>query len=140
MKFLFLLWIIIRGTFDASVLATAVWCILSYFSNVLWLQYFGIFYRNPLHLKNEFLEIYWHSYEAGLLGLYADRIGVGWFIDCSRTDTFDPSDRRGDRAFKPVRGLDPSGNSLVTHLAFCRLCHLQSFKGERKAKDGSPCK
>ena len=31
-----------RGTFDASVWATAVWCILGYFSNVLWLQCFAI--------------------------------------------------------------------------------------------------
>jgi hypothetical protein len=43
MKFLFLLWVTIRGTFDAAVWATAVWCILCYFSNVLWLQCFGIF-------------------------------------------------------------------------------------------------
>jgi hypothetical protein len=42
MKFIFLLWITIRGIFDASVWATAVWCILGYFSNVLWLQCFGI--------------------------------------------------------------------------------------------------
>ena len=42
MKFIFLLWITIRGTFDASVWATAVWCILGYFSNVLWLQCFAI--------------------------------------------------------------------------------------------------
>jgi hypothetical protein len=42
-KFLFLLWVIFRGIFDSSVLATAVWCILCYFSNVLWLQCFGIF-------------------------------------------------------------------------------------------------
>ena len=37
-----LLWITIRGTFDASAWATAVWCILGYFSNVLWLQCFAI--------------------------------------------------------------------------------------------------
>jgi hypothetical protein len=43
MKFLFLFWIIIRGAFDAAVWATAVWCILCYFSNVLWLQCLGIF-------------------------------------------------------------------------------------------------
>jgi hypothetical protein len=43
MKFLFLLWITIRGTFDASVWATAVWCLLYSFTNVLWLQCFGIF-------------------------------------------------------------------------------------------------
>ena len=42
MKFLFLLWITVRACFDASVWATAVWCILCYFSNVLWLQCFGI--------------------------------------------------------------------------------------------------
>ena len=56
MKFLFLLWIIIRGTFDASVLATAVWCILSYFSNVLWLQYFGIFIAIHFISKMSFLK------------------------------------------------------------------------------------
>ena len=43
MKFLFLLWVTIRGMFDAAVWATAIWCILCYFSNVLWLQCFGIF-------------------------------------------------------------------------------------------------
>jgi hypothetical protein len=43
MKLLFLLWITIRGAFDAAVQATAVWCILCYFSNVLWLQCFGLF-------------------------------------------------------------------------------------------------
>ncbi len=43
MKLLFLLWITIRGAFDAAVQAPAVWCILCYFSNVLWLQCFGIF-------------------------------------------------------------------------------------------------
>jgi hypothetical protein len=43
MKFLFLFWILIRGVFDAAVWGTAVWCILCYFSNVLWLQCLGIF-------------------------------------------------------------------------------------------------
>jgi hypothetical protein len=43
MKFLFLLWITIRSTFDASVWATAVWCILYSFTNVLWWQCFWIF-------------------------------------------------------------------------------------------------
>jgi len=43
MKFLFLLWITIRGIFDASVWATAVWCLLYSFTNVLWLQCFWIF-------------------------------------------------------------------------------------------------
>ena len=47
MKFVFLLWITIRGTFDASVWGTAVWCILSYFTNVLWLQCFCVFI--PIH-------------------------------------------------------------------------------------------
>lgn len=42
MKLLFLLWITIREAFDAAVWATAAWCILCYFSNVLWLQCFGI--------------------------------------------------------------------------------------------------
>jgi len=48
MKFLFLLWIIIRGTFEASVWATAVWCILYSFTNILWLQCFWVFI--PIHL------------------------------------------------------------------------------------------
>jgi hypothetical protein len=43
MKLLFLLWITIRGAFDAAAQATMVWCILCYFSNVLWLQCLGIF-------------------------------------------------------------------------------------------------
>lgn len=43
MKFLFLLWITFRGAFDASVWATAVWCLLYSFTNVLWLQCFWIF-------------------------------------------------------------------------------------------------
>src|SRR6266550_767242 len=43
MKFLFLLWITVRATFDASVWATAVWCLLYSFINVLWLQCFWIF-------------------------------------------------------------------------------------------------
>jgi len=47
MKFLFLLWITIRGTFEASVWATAVWCLLYSFTNVLWLQCFWVFI--PIH-------------------------------------------------------------------------------------------
>jgi len=47
MKFLFLLWITIRGTFEASVWATAVWCILYSFTNILWLQCFWVFI--PIH-------------------------------------------------------------------------------------------
>lgn len=47
MKFLFLLWITIRGTFEAAVWATAVWCILYSFTNVLWLQCFWVFI--PIH-------------------------------------------------------------------------------------------
>lgn len=43
MKFLFLLWITIRATFDASVWATAVWCLLYSFADVLWLHWFWIF-------------------------------------------------------------------------------------------------
>jgi hypothetical protein len=47
MKFLLLLWITIRGTFEAAVWATAVWCILYSFTNVLWLQCFWVFI--PIH-------------------------------------------------------------------------------------------
>jgi hypothetical protein len=43
MKFLFLLWIAIRGAFDASVWATAVWCLLYSFTGVRWPQCFWIF-------------------------------------------------------------------------------------------------
>jgi hypothetical protein len=42
MKFLFLLWIAITGIFDASIWATAAWCVLYSFSNVSWLQCFWI--------------------------------------------------------------------------------------------------
>jgi hypothetical protein len=42
-KFLFLLWIIIRGTFDAAVSATAGWCILYSVTKVLWPQCFWVF-------------------------------------------------------------------------------------------------
>ncbi len=42
-KFLFLLWIIIRGTFDAAVSATGVWCILYSFTKVIWPQCFWVF-------------------------------------------------------------------------------------------------
>jgi hypothetical protein len=42
-KFLFLLWIIIRSTFDAAVSATAAWCILYLFTKVLWPQCFWAF-------------------------------------------------------------------------------------------------
>jgi hypothetical protein len=42
MKFLFLLWITMEGIFDASIWATAVWCMLYSFSNVSWLQCFWI--------------------------------------------------------------------------------------------------
>jgi hypothetical protein len=41
-KFLFLLWIIIRGTFDAAVSATTAWCILYSFSKVLWPECFAV--------------------------------------------------------------------------------------------------
>jgi hypothetical protein len=41
-KFLFLLWIIIRGTFDAAVSATAAWCILYSFTKVLWPECFWV--------------------------------------------------------------------------------------------------
>jgi hypothetical protein len=40
MKFLFLLWIAMEGIFDASVWATAGWCVLYSFSSVSWLQCF----------------------------------------------------------------------------------------------------
>jgi hypothetical protein len=43
MKFLLLLWIAIGGIFDASIRATAAWCVLYYFSNVSWLQCIWIF-------------------------------------------------------------------------------------------------
>ena len=42
-KFLFLLWIIIRSAFDAAVSATAAWCILYSFTKVLWPQCFWAF-------------------------------------------------------------------------------------------------
>jgi hypothetical protein len=42
-KFFFLLWIIIRSTFDAAVSATAAWCILYAFPKVLWPQCFWAF-------------------------------------------------------------------------------------------------
>jgi hypothetical protein len=42
MKFLFLLWITMEGIFDASIWATAAWCVLYSFSNVSWLQCFWI--------------------------------------------------------------------------------------------------
>jgi hypothetical protein len=40
MKFLFLLWIAMVGIFDASIWATAAWCVLYSLSNVSWLQCF----------------------------------------------------------------------------------------------------
>jgi hypothetical protein len=43
MKFLLLLWITIRASFDASVWATAVSCLFYAFANVAWLQCFWIF-------------------------------------------------------------------------------------------------
>ena len=43
MKFLFLLWITIRSAIDAAAWATAVWCLLYTFPNVLWLRCFGVF-------------------------------------------------------------------------------------------------
>ena len=42
MKFLFLLWIAMAGIFDASIWATAAWCVLYSFSSVSWLQCFWI--------------------------------------------------------------------------------------------------
>jgi hypothetical protein len=42
MKFLFLLWIAMEGIFEASVWATAAWCLLYSFSNISWLQCFWI--------------------------------------------------------------------------------------------------
>jgi hypothetical protein len=42
MKFLFLLWIAMVGIFDASIWATAAWCVLYSFSTVSWLQCFWI--------------------------------------------------------------------------------------------------
>jgi hypothetical protein len=42
-KFLFLLWLIIRSTFDAAVSATAAWCILYSFTKLLWPQCFWVF-------------------------------------------------------------------------------------------------
>jgi hypothetical protein len=47
MRFLFLLWITIRGTFEASVWATAAWCILYSFTSILWLQCLWVFI--PIH-------------------------------------------------------------------------------------------
>jgi hypothetical protein len=48
MKLLFLLWIAIRSTFEAAVWATAVWCLLYSFTNILWPQCFWVFI--PVHL------------------------------------------------------------------------------------------
>lgn len=42
MKFLFLLWIAMGRIFDASIWATAAWCVLYSFSDVSWLQCFWI--------------------------------------------------------------------------------------------------
>jgi hypothetical protein len=42
MKFLFLLWIAIRGILDVSIGATAAWCALYSFSSVSWPQCFWI--------------------------------------------------------------------------------------------------
>jgi hypothetical protein len=42
MKFLFLLWIAIRGILDVSIGATAAWCALYSFSTVSWLQCFWV--------------------------------------------------------------------------------------------------
>jgi hypothetical protein len=42
MKFLFLLWIAIGGIFNASVGATAAWCVIYSFSSVSWLQCFWV--------------------------------------------------------------------------------------------------
>ena len=42
MKFLFLLWIAMVGIFDASIWATAAWCVLYSFTTVSWLQCFWI--------------------------------------------------------------------------------------------------
>jgi hypothetical protein len=81
MKFLFLLWITIRGTFDASVWATAAWCILCYFSNVLWLQCFGMFmtihFVSNMHLVNY---INTHTKQNCLIYMRIESVLVGLSI------------------------------------------------------------
>jgi hypothetical protein len=81
MKFIFLLWITIRGTFDASVWATAVWCILGYFSNVLWLQCFGISIAIHLILNWPFVDYTRiHTKEDCLIYMRRESLLVGFAI------------------------------------------------------------
>jgi hypothetical protein len=131
MKFIFLLWITIRGTFDASVWATAVWFILGYFSNVLWLQCFGISIAIHLILNWPFVD-YTRVHTKGdcLIYMRCESLLVGFAIMVAPILSILPTIAAisGDITFKPVTSLDPSGNSLVTHLAFCRLCSLQPCK------------
>jgi hypothetical protein len=84
MKFAFALWITILGAFDASVWATAMWCILGYFTDVSWLQWFGIcipirfiwnlFSANSvnIHTKQDFLfRIRLELLSAGIASFFA---------------------------------------------------------------------
>src|SRR5271157_2710273 len=92
-------------------------------------------YTNSLYMEYVFREICSHPYEARLPFLHASRIDLGRFIYHLRNYNFDPAHDSSDSTFKPVRSMDPSGNSLVTHLAFCRLCGLQSLKRSREANN-----
>jgi hypothetical protein len=55
MKFLFLLWFSIGCAVDAAVRATAVWCLLYSFTNILWLQCFWIFLAIQLIWSRSFV-------------------------------------------------------------------------------------
>jgi hypothetical protein len=78
MKILFLLWIAIRGAFDASVWATAVWCLLYSFTNILWVQFFWIFLAFHF-IENLFLARYvsTHTGRDCLSSIRLELISIG---------------------------------------------------------------
>jgi hypothetical protein len=76
-KFLFLLWITIRSTFDAAVSATAAWCFLYPFTKLIWLQCFWVFLTIHLVWNFSFVKyVRSHTREDCFLYLRLESISV----------------------------------------------------------------
>jgi hypothetical protein len=84
MKFLFLLWITVRATFDASVWATAVWCLLYSFTSVSWMQCFSIF--SAIHLIGNLSSMRYisiHTRQDCFSSMRLESMSVGLCILCA---------------------------------------------------------
>jgi hypothetical protein len=121
-RFVFLLWVAFWSVIDASIWATASWCVLGYF-NILWFQCFWVFML--IHLVRSIPAIKYGSAQTNegcLLYMRRESTLIGAALILALGTSIIPT--AAAILLLSILQLWTNPNSLAAHLA---LCHLYSL-------------